>query len=71
MSPVRLDDSPPFVSREQMLPAAELSVQERLNRAGAVDLANNASIEQAGGGYMRVRPIDASRRHGRQHARDA
>jgi hypothetical protein len=65
MSPVRLSDSSPFISREQMLPAAELSYQERLNRAGAVDLTNNASIEQVGGGYMRVRPVDASRRHGR------
>lgn len=65
MSPTRLSDSSPFISREQMLPAPELSHQERLNRAGAVDLANNASIEQLDGGYMRVRPVDASRRHGR------
>jgi hypothetical protein len=61
-----LRDDKPFEPRDQLIPGGGLTHQERLNRAGAPDLRSaNAKLEHPRQGYLRVRPIDADRRHGR------
>ena len=64
MPAIKLTDGEPTVSRELLLPAAGLEYQERLNRANAVNLAENARFEFLPAGYVRVLPVDPSRRHG-------
>ena len=61
---VRLDDSQPFVSREQLVVGFGVSHEEKLRRAGAVDLHDNARLERTAAGYLRVLPRDPERRHG-------
>ena len=52
------------LKREDLLPGNGLPYLERLRAARAIDLHDNAAIEHLPGGYIRVRPIDPSKRFG-------
>jgi hypothetical protein len=61
---LRLDDSRPVVSREQLVVGFGVPHLEKLRARGAVDLRGDSRLESAGAGYLRVTPLDLSRRHG-------
>lgn len=61
---VRLDVASPLVTRESQVPGHGVPHDEKLRKSGAADVRGNAVVERAGGGFIRVLPKDASKRHG-------
>lgn len=62
----RLNDAAPRVTRQQLAdPHAGVPYEERMARAGAVDLRDNARVIDHGDGYVTVEPIDPTKRWGR------
>ncbi|MBY0491354.1 MAG: hypothetical protein K2R93_16035 [Gemmatimonadaceae bacterium] len=54
----------PLVTRESQVPGHGVPHDEKLRKSGAADVRGNAVVERAGGGFIRVLPKDASKRHG-------
>lgn len=60
---LRLDASRVRQSRQGMIPGATLSHAEKLRTSHAVDLRDNVKFTPLPGGYVRVTPLDPTKRH--------
>ena len=61
---VRLDVAAPLVTRESQVPGHGVPHAEKLRKSGAVDVRDNVVVERTGGGFLRIQPKDAAKRHG-------